>query len=174
MATNPYIPTSTSGKRPGSHVDPAQSAQKRPRRKGNLAGEESQIPKSSPTRGNPATSPDTGIGPNDDVVEGASPRGTVDSHARRATWVEAGKMAASHHSLSQMVDELTHEVQRLRDQVNRMGSPSSVENRLRTLENGLSRLEGQLDLLMRMQQYVAQPPLAQAPPNLPGKGPDKA
>ena len=72
------------------------------------------------------------------------------------------------------VRTILHEVQQLRDRVDHIGSPSSVENRLRTLENGFSRLEGQIDILMRMQQYVARPPSAQAPPSPPGKDLDKA
>ena len=83
-------------------------------------------------------------------------------------------MTVSYRGLSQTVDSLTHEVQHLRDRVDHIGSPSSVENCLRTLENGFSRLEGQLDILMRMQQYVARPSPAQAPLSPPEKDPDTA
>ena len=174
LATTPSTPAHITGKRPGSQSDPAHGAQKRQRRTGNLAEGESQILMSSQTRDNPATSPDIGTGPNDDVVEGSSPRGTFGSPAHRATWAEAGRLTASYHGLSQTVDDLSQEVQQLCDRVDQIGSPSSVENRLRTLENGFSRLEGQLDILMRMQQYVARPPSAQAPPSLLGKDPDTA
>ena len=60
------VPTSTSGKRRMTPVDPEHGAQKRQRCMGNLDEEVPQTPMSFPTRGNQAISPDTGIGSYDD------------------------------------------------------------------------------------------------------------
>ena len=67
--------------------DPCHDAQKHPRRMGNPAEGVSHSPTSSPTPNTRATSPDTGIGPDDDVVSGASPHGTGSFLARRAASV---------------------------------------------------------------------------------------
>ena len=84
-AADPYMPTSMSGKRRLTQVDPELGAQKRQRRTGNLAEEVPQTPKSFPRVDTQATSPDTGIGPYDDVALEASPRETGDSLARQVT-----------------------------------------------------------------------------------------
>ena len=74
-----------SGKRRLTQVDPELGAQKRQRRTGNLAEEVPQTPKSFPRVDTQATSPDTGIGPYDDVALEASSRETGDSLARQVT-----------------------------------------------------------------------------------------
>ena len=84
-AADPYMPTSMSGKRRLTQVDPELGAQKRQRRTGNLAEEVPQTPKSFPRVDTQATSPDTDIGPYDDVALKASPRETGDPLARQVT-----------------------------------------------------------------------------------------
>ena len=51
---------------------------------GNPAEGVSQTPTRSPSPGTLATSPDTGIGPDDDVVSGVAPHGTGGSLTHRA------------------------------------------------------------------------------------------
>ena len=100
--------TPSSGKRSGSRLDPVSVARKRPRRTGNPALVEPRTPTSSRNQGNPSTLPDTGIDPDDDVAEELVPRGTVGSHARRAT-PESADVAANAHA------DLAHEVNRLHE-----------------------------------------------------------
>ena len=168
-AVDPYMPTSTSGKHRLTQVDPELGAQKRQRRTGNLAGEVPQTSKSFPKVDTQATSPDTGIGPYDDVALEASPRETGDSLARQVTQ-GGGQISTG------AIDALKHEVQLLRESVARIEcSFEVVQNRLMTLERLQPRIEGQLDILVRMQQPVVRSPfLAQAPSSLRGKALDKA
>ena len=58
---------------------------------GNPAGMGYKNPMSSSTPGTLATSPDTGIDPDDVVVLGVAPHGTGGSLARRAALEEVGK-----------------------------------------------------------------------------------
>ena len=71
---------------------------------------------------------------------------------------------------------LKHEVQLLRESVARIeGSFAVVQNRLMTLGHPQPRIEGQLDILVRMQQSVVRSSfLAQAPSSPRMKDPDKA
>ena len=136
-----------------------------------------------------ATSPDTGIGPYDDVALEASPRETGDSLARQVMQVGGEISPEAFDALKHEVqllresslstgafDALKHEVQLLRESVARIGSSFEVvQNRLMTLERLQPRIEGQLDILVRMQQPVVRSPfLAQAPSSPRGKDPDKA
>ena len=107
-AKDPLVSTSASGKRRMTPVDSEHGAQKRQRRTGNLAEEVPQTPKSSPRVDTQATSPDTGIGPYDDVALEASPRETGGSLAYQAEREEAGISA-------EVVVALKHEVRTLRD-----------------------------------------------------------
>ena len=168
-AKDPLVSTSASGKRRMTPVDSEHGAQKRQRRKGNLVEEVPQTPMSFPTRDNQAISPDTGFGPYDDVASEASQRGTGGSHAYQAKREEAGISAEE-------VAALKHEVQVLRDNLARVESSyETVQIRLSVLERQQPRLEGQLDLLVRMQQSAARPSaLAQAPPSPHGKDSDMA
>ena len=67
----------------------------------NLAKGVSRTPMSFQTQGIPATSPDTGIGHDDDVVAVASPRRTGGSLVSQATPVAFGVSAAAHKALVQ-------------------------------------------------------------------------
>ena len=73
-------------------------------------------------------------------------------------------------------DALKHEVQLLRESIARIESFFEVvQNRLMTLDRLQPRIEGQVDILVRMQQSVVLSPfLAQAPSSPRGKDPDKA
>ena len=119
----------------------------------------------------------------------SSPHGTGRSRDRRSESEEAGVSAKAHAELVRKVrhlredladtqsklDHSRREVDELREQVNRLGSFDSVNRRLRTLEQGLSHLEGQLDVVMRMQMPAARPYYsAQAPPYQQGPGPGMA
>nr|CCA27704.1 conserved hypothetical protein [Albugo laibachii Nc14] len=99
MDKDPSAPTSIGGKCPGSRVDPERYAGKRRRRRGNLSGGVLRIPKSFRIQGIRATSPDTGIGCDDDVALGAFPHGNKGSLAHREAQVEAVVSAASHAEL---------------------------------------------------------------------------
>uniref|UniRef100_M4BA85 Uncharacterized protein n=1 Tax=Hyaloperonospora arabidopsidis (strain Emoy2) TaxID=559515 RepID=M4BA85_HYAAE len=54
---------------------------------------------SSPTPGTHATSPEIGIGHDDDVVSGVSPQGTGGSFADRAVSVEVGVPKEEHEKV---------------------------------------------------------------------------
>ena len=168
-AIDPPNPTFSGGKRRLTRVDPELGAQKRQRRTGNLAEEVPRTPKSFQKRGTLATSPDTGIDPHDDVALKVSPHETEGSPAHQAAR-EGAEISA------EAFDALRHEVQLLREVLARVESSfEAVRDRLSTLERQQPRLEGQLDILVRMQQSAARPPVsAQAPSSPRGKGPDMA
>lgn len=94
-----------------------------------------------------ATSPGTGSGLCDDVTSEVSPHGTGGSPAHRTEPEEADTSEAFHAGSRQVMYDLKHEVQRLRERVERL---ESMETRLLALEQGQPRLEGPLDILMRM------------------------
>ena len=73
---DPTAATITGEKCEGSQVDPDHGAQKHPRHMDNLAKGVSRTLMSSQTQGTPVTSPDTGVGHDDDIVEVTSPHGT--------------------------------------------------------------------------------------------------
>ena len=77
MATDLQTLTHTSGKRSGSLLDPLYTVQKRQRRMDNIASEAPLTPMISLTPGSHATSPDSGIGHDDDVVPEPVQHGTV-------------------------------------------------------------------------------------------------
>ena len=76
VRSNTLPPTTTGEKRSRSQSDPRHDVPKILRRKGSPAEGVSHIPTRSPTPGTLATSPDTGIGYDDDVASGFSPHGT--------------------------------------------------------------------------------------------------
>ena len=90
MTNNPPTDISSGGKWPQSRDYTGHDVQKKPWRMGNLAEGESHTPRSSPIPGTHATSPDLGIGHDNDVVSGVSPHGTSGSLAHRAASVEVG------------------------------------------------------------------------------------
>ena len=79
--------------------DPCHDAQKHPRRMGNPAEGVSHSPTSSPPPGTRATSPDTDIGHDDDVVSGFSPHGTGGSLDHQAASVVADVPSREHEKV---------------------------------------------------------------------------
>ena len=84
VRSNTLPPTTTGEKRSRSQGDPGHDVQKHPRRKGSPAEGVSHTPTSSPTPGTLATSPDTGIDPDDDFVSGVATHQTGGALAHRA------------------------------------------------------------------------------------------
>uniref|UniRef100_A0AAV1TMG5 Uncharacterized protein n=1 Tax=Peronospora matthiolae TaxID=2874970 RepID=A0AAV1TMG5_9STRA len=165
-----FIPTGRNRLR--SQDDHARSLQKRQRCIGSNDGGGSGTSTRFHGEGAPATSPQTNRANVDDVASEGVPRGSRSILAQRAGRVDANILAEANDGLRQIVDNLMHEVQhlratlvesrtttclhstalaQLRDQVDRFGSPGLIENRLRALDQGQSRLEGQLDVLLRVQ-----------------------
>ena len=106
-------------------------------------------PMSSRDQGTFATSPDTGIGHDDDVVAVFSPHGTGCSLACQATPAAVGVSAAAHK-------ELVQEVSRLRETLGQTQRTLDVlQARLSTFKTSQTRMKVQLDFLIRMQQHVA-------------------
>jgi hypothetical protein len=174
---------------------------KRPRRLGSLARGVPQTPMTSRSEGTLATSPDTGYGPGVDDAIKYAPHESGDSPARRATPatpvhiqdedpVRRDEMDRMEESLSDMRREVERhglmldraaadydanvdEICELRERLEWYETPDSSSQRLQRLVQGLARLEGQLDLLLRLQQgAVALPHRAPAPgvPPDPGSG----
>ena len=113
---------------------------------GNLAEGVSRTPMSSQTQSTAATSPDTGIDHDDDVVAVTYLHRTGGSLARQATPVASGVLAAAHAALVQTVNSL-------RETSNQTKSTLyAMQARLWTFETSQTRTESQLDLLIRMQQ----------------------
>ena len=136
---------------------------------GSLAEGKSHIHMSSPTLGTLATLPDTDIGHDDDVVSGVSPHGTGGSLAHRAPSVEVGIPKEEH-------EKVLLELRGLRETLGKTQSVLvATQARVEALESGHTRMEAQLDLLIRMQQPMARPTsAAQAPPSSHGKDPGMA
>ena len=124
---------------------------------------------SSPSPGTHATSPNIGIGHDDDVVSGVSPHGTGGSLAHRAVSVEVGLPEEEH-------EKVLLELNGLRETLGRTQTALDATQALvRALESGHTRMEAQLDRLIRMQQPMAMPTsAAQAPPSSRGMDPDTA
>ena len=99
VTKTPPIDTTSGGKRPRSRDDTGHNVQKHPRRRGNLAEGESHTPMSSPNLVTHATSPNIGIGHDDDVVSGVSPHGTGGSLDDRAASVEVGVPKEEHEKV---------------------------------------------------------------------------
>ncbi|KAL4137201.1 hypothetical protein PRIC2_000723 [Phytophthora ramorum] len=177
--------------------------QKRPRRQDSLAGGVPQTPMSSASGGTLATSPDTGIDFGGDAEPQSVPHGSGDCPAHRATpvadaelhWVhrseledawnamgslrrEVVRLRETLHQAENAYDRSWHEIDQLRERVEWFEAPAALANRVSDLERGLARLEGQVDLLLRLQQgSVAVPPVhapVPAPPRSPAPGPGTA
>uniref|UniRef100_A0AAV1TI19 Uncharacterized protein n=1 Tax=Peronospora matthiolae TaxID=2874970 RepID=A0AAV1TI19_9STRA len=137
----------TSGKLYGSTV-PEVDVQKRQRRTYNTAAAALLTPMSSPTPGRPATVPSAGSDRRDDVAVRFVQHGAVDLFALQREQVLVGESR-------RVDDEFVHEVHGLHDRV--------------------ARLEGQLDLLLRVLRLVASPTLpTQAPRDPPAMDQGKA
>ncbi|KAG4043588.1 hypothetical protein PC123_g20947 [Phytophthora cactorum] len=207
-------PRSSGGKRsaPGdaiAHRDGALATDvpghKRQRRLGNPAGGEPQTPMSSVNEGNLATSQNIRYDPGDD----AAPQGiSRDRGAHRARREEPAEdeprldpRAASHHdvivldqrvrSLSSFVHDanasharLAEDLEEMHHRVDWFEAPSALQNRVVDLERQVAQLQGQLDLLLRLQPYaprpvapplaVVQPPAARPPPADPAPAPQRS
>uniref|UniRef100_H3GYS0 Uncharacterized protein n=1 Tax=Phytophthora ramorum TaxID=164328 RepID=H3GYS0_PHYRM len=177
--------------------------QKRPRRQGSLAGGVPQTPMSSASGGTLVTSPDTGIDFGGDAEPQSVPHGSGDCPAHRAKpvadaelhWVhrseledawnamgslrrEVVRLRETLHQAENAYDRSWHEIDQLRERVDWFEAPAALANRVSDLERGLARLEGQVDLLLRLQQgAVAAPPVpvpVPAPPCSPALGPGTA
>ncbi|EGZ30358.1 hypothetical protein PHYSODRAFT_468157 [Phytophthora sojae] len=171
---------------PGSAGRPAlsprgagdQADQKSPRCLGSLGGGAPQTPMSSRSEGTLTISPDTGFDPGTAVSPGCAPHGNVDSHAHRAGPVEAA--VGSFATQSELL-EVRQQAGRIRDHIRdvdaRLGRtateldelaertrwievPRAVWDRLGLgeLQRQQAVLQGQLDLLARMQAPTTAPP----------------
>ena len=179
-ASDPSIPTLTGGKRLEPQGSDGYDVQKRQRRMGNLVEGVSRTPVSSRTQGTLATSPDTGIGHCDDVVAEASPHGTEGPLAHREAPVAVGVSAEAHAEVVQELkcvrETVVQNQSKLEEQNARLSRDLDIDHRrLRELEHDMTRLEAQLDMLIRMSHPVAKPPIsAQAPSSQQGTDPDTA
>ncbi|KAG3077359.1 hypothetical protein PI124_g19865 [Phytophthora idaei] len=162
----------------------------------------------SVNEGNLATSQDIGYDPRDDAAPQGVPRDGGAHHARRAKSAEdeprLDPRAANHHdvivldqrvrSLSSFVHDtdasharLAEDLEEMHRRVDWFETPSALQNRVVELERQVAQLQGQLDLLLRLQPYAPRPvatPLAvvqsppadltPAPPRSPEQGPGTA
>ncbi|KAG3234881.1 hypothetical protein PI124_g20076 [Phytophthora idaei] len=143
---------------------------------------------SSVNEGNLATSQDIGYDPGGDAAPQGVPCGSGAHHARRAVPAEdeprLDPRAASHRdvivldqrvrSLSSFVHDANASHARLADDLEEMHrrmdwfeTPSALQNWVVDLERQVAQLQGQLDLLLRLQQYAPRlvaPPLPVDPP----------
>uniref|UniRef100_A0AAV1UEL9 Uncharacterized protein n=1 Tax=Peronospora matthiolae TaxID=2874970 RepID=A0AAV1UEL9_9STRA len=140
VTNNPPTHTTSGGKRPRSRDDHDHDAQKHPKHKGSLAEGVSQTPMSFQTQGTLATFPDTGIGPDDDVVSVVSRHETDDTHAHRAKSVAAGVPVEDHEKLILEVKCLQETLVKTRCVLDAMHS------HLQAIEQAQTRSEAQLDL----------------------------
>uniref|UniRef100_A0AAV1UYN6 Uncharacterized protein n=1 Tax=Peronospora matthiolae TaxID=2874970 RepID=A0AAV1UYN6_9STRA len=103
----------------------------------------------SPTPGTHATSPDTGISKDDDVVLGVSPRETDVFLAHQAGSVEVGIPKEEHQ-------KVPIELKGLREKLgNTQSALDATQARIHALNSGPTRMEARLDLLIRIQQQMA-------------------
>uniref|UniRef100_A0AAV1TGZ3 Uncharacterized protein n=1 Tax=Peronospora matthiolae TaxID=2874970 RepID=A0AAV1TGZ3_9STRA len=160
VANNPPTRTTSGGERPRSRDDHGHDAQKPRKHMGSLAAEVPQIPVNFQTQGTHATLPDTGIGPDDDVVSVVSRHEIDDTHAHRAKSVAAGVPVEVH-------EKLVLEVKGLQEALDKSQCMmDAMQSRLQAMEQAQTRSEAQLDLLIRLQQSGAVPlSSAQAPPS---------
>uniref|UniRef100_A0AAV1VM06 Uncharacterized protein n=1 Tax=Peronospora matthiolae TaxID=2874970 RepID=A0AAV1VM06_9STRA len=96
VTKNPPTQTASGGKKRWSRDDHDHDARKHPKHKGSLAEAVSQTTMSFQTQGTLSTLPDTGIGPEDDVVSVVSRHEIDDTHAHRAKSVAAGVPVEAH------------------------------------------------------------------------------
>ena len=163
------IPATIGGKRQGSPADPGRDVQKIQRRRGSPAEEALHTPTSYAPLGTHATEPDTGFDRGVDVSGEFSPHGTERSPAHRATPAEAGVSTQEHA-------DLVLKVNRLRESLAQTQSTlDAVQTLLHVLEQHQPRLEGQLDVLIRMMHPTTPSSFsARAPPHPRGSDPDMA
>ncbi|CAI5742841.1 unnamed protein product [Hyaloperonospora brassicae] len=169
VRSNTPPPTTIGKKYSRSQGDPGHDVKKPLRRKGSPAEGVSHTPTSSPTPGTLATLPDTGIGHDDEVAKGVAPYGTGSSLAYRAESVVVGVPKEEH-------EKVLRELSGLQETLGKTQSAlDAMQARVQTLELALARVDGRLDLLVRMQQPNARPYYpAQAPPSSHETDPDTA
>uniref|UniRef100_A0AAV1TNL8 Uncharacterized protein n=1 Tax=Peronospora matthiolae TaxID=2874970 RepID=A0AAV1TNL8_9STRA len=119
---------------------------------GSLAEGVPQIPMSFQTQGTHATLPDTGIGPDDDVVSVVSRHEIDDTHAHRAKSVAASIPVEAH-------EKLVLEVKGLQEALGKTHCAlDAMQSRLQATEYSQTRSEDQMDLPIRLNQSEAQSP----------------
>uniref|UniRef100_A0AAV1UHQ5 Uncharacterized protein n=1 Tax=Peronospora matthiolae TaxID=2874970 RepID=A0AAV1UHQ5_9STRA len=92
------------------------------------------------TQGTHATLPDTGIGPDDDVVSVVSRHGIDDTHAHRAKSVAPGVPVEAN-------EKLVLEVKGLQESLGKSQCMlDAMQSRLQAMEQAQTRSEAQLDL----------------------------
>uniref|UniRef100_A0AAV1TL89 Uncharacterized protein n=1 Tax=Peronospora matthiolae TaxID=2874970 RepID=A0AAV1TL89_9STRA len=169
VANNPPTRTTSGGERPRPRDDHGHDAQKPPKHMGSLAEGVPQIPMSFQTQGTHATLPDTGIGPDDDVVSVVSRHEIDDTHAHRAESVAAGVPVEAHEKLVLEVKGLQEALDKTQCMLDAM------QSHLQAMEQAQIRSEAQLDLLIRLHQSGAMLlSSAQAPSISHGKDPGTA
>ena len=99
VRSNALPPTTIGEKRSRSQGDPGHDVQKHPRRKGSPAEGVTHIPTSFPTPGTLSTSPDNGIGHDNDAASVFSLHGTCGSLAHRAASVVVGVPKEEHEKV---------------------------------------------------------------------------
>ncbi|EGZ13122.1 hypothetical protein PHYSODRAFT_510933 [Phytophthora sojae] len=153
-----------------------QADQKRPRRLGSLGGGSPQTPMSSRSEGTLTISPDTGFDPGTAALPGGAPHGNIDSHSHGAEPVEAavgsfatqgellearqqaGRLRDHIHDVDARLGRTVTELDELAERTRWIEVPREVCDRLGALEDWQAVLQGQLDLLARMQAPNAAPP----------------
>ena len=119
---------------------------------------------SSPALGTLTTSPDTGIGRDDDVVSGVSPHGTGVSLAHRAASVVVGVPREEHEKVLIELDVIRETLGKIQSALDVMQARIQAlelgQVRIQALESGQAWMEVQLDLLIRMQQPMSRPAYA--------------
>ncbi|KAG2764802.1 hypothetical protein PC129_g4756 [Phytophthora cactorum] len=133
---------------------------------------------SSGNEGKLATSQDIGYNPGDDAAPQGVPRDSGAHHAHRAEPAEdeprLDPRAASHHnvivldqrvrSLSSFVHDanasharLAEDLEEMHHRVDWFEAPSALQNRGVDLGRQFAQLQGQLNLLLRLQPYAPRP-----------------
>ncbi|EGZ19808.1 hypothetical protein PHYSODRAFT_496191 [Phytophthora sojae] len=158
-----------------------QADQKCPRRLGNLGGGAPQTPMSSRSEGTLATSQDTGFDPGTAASPGGAPHGNVDPHAHRAEPVEAavgpyatqgellearqqaGRLRDHIHDVDARLGRTATELDELAERTRWIEVPRERGRELGELQRQQAVLQGQLDLLARMQAPAAAPPTPEVP-----------
>ncbi|KAG1689214.1 hypothetical protein DVH05_002707 [Phytophthora capsici] len=175
--------------RPAGGPSPGDVDHKRQRRQGNPAVMAPRTPMSSGNEGKLAILPDTGFDPGACAAPSGAPRDSGDPHAHRAEQEEAERpmdsRAASRDELLNLqtrvrsvnvyvadVNRSSHRLANGLEEVERrldwLVSPQAMQQRVVDLERQVAQLQGQLDLLVRVQPYgprtVAMPPPMALPP----------
>uniref|UniRef100_A0AAV1TJX2 Uncharacterized protein n=1 Tax=Peronospora matthiolae TaxID=2874970 RepID=A0AAV1TJX2_9STRA len=146
VANNPPTRTTSGEERPRSREDHGHDAQNHPKCKGSLAEGVSQTSMNYQILGTLATLPDTGIGPDDDVVSVVSRHEIDDTHAHRAKSVAAGVPVEAHENVVLEVKGLQETLGKTQCML------AAMQIRLQAMEQAQTRSEAQLDLLIRLQQ----------------------